>query len=232
MVGKGHQGVVVTCVDRASRYLIARQVEACATEPVTGNCSKRSAACPPRNVGASPWTTAASSPGRSSWKRSCDLPIYFAHPYHCWERGTNENTNGLLRQYLPKGTDLTLVTPEQLRGYVRQINHRPRKCLGFQTACEVFHARRRNSPGGPLPPSIDCSAVAEDRALLGSNPSAAAAQGQGRRCVYTTSPYPLSCLWPKAINPRGLGTESPGIECYCAIGSLGFLRMAVLHFAC
>ena len=61
------------------------------------------------------------------------MPIYFAHPYHSWERGTNENTNGLLRQYLPKGTDLTPVTSEQLHAYVRQINHRPRKCLDFQT---------------------------------------------------------------------------------------------------
>jgi hypothetical protein len=73
-------------------------------------------------------------------EKKLDLPIYFAHPYHSWERGTNENTNGLLRQYLPKGTDLRQVTPEQLRTYVRQLNHRPRKCLDFQTAGEVFHA--------------------------------------------------------------------------------------------
>ena len=70
------------------------------------------------------------------------MPIYFAHPYHSWERGTNENTNGLLRQYLPKGTDLTQVTPEQLRAYVRQLNHRPRKCLGYRTPFEVFHDHR------------------------------------------------------------------------------------------
>jgi transposase, IS30 family len=51
-----------------------------------------------------------------------------------------ENTNGLLRQYLPKGSDLTEVTSAELAGYVRQLNHRPRKCLGFQTAFEVFPA--------------------------------------------------------------------------------------------
>jgi IS30 family transposase len=74
-------------------------------------------------------------------EQKLDLPIYFAHPYHSWERGTNENTNGLLRQYLPKGSDLTLVTSEQLRSHVRQLNHRPRKCLGFQSPFEVFHAK-------------------------------------------------------------------------------------------
>ncbi len=73
-------------------------------------------------------------------EKKLQLPIYFAHPYHSWERGTNENTKGLLRQYLPQGSDLTGVSPKELAGYVRQLNHRPRKCLGFQTAFEVFHA--------------------------------------------------------------------------------------------
>jgi len=50
-------------------------------------------------------------------ERKLDLPIYFAHPYHSWERGTNENTNGLLRQYPPKSDDLTQVTPDQLYGF-------------------------------------------------------------------------------------------------------------------
>jgi len=77
----------------------------------------------------------------SELERRLRLPIYFAHPYHSWERGTNENTNGLLRQYLPKGTDLTQVTSEQLQSHVRALNHRPRKCLDFQTAFERVHAR-------------------------------------------------------------------------------------------
>ena len=139
VVGKGHRGVVVTCVDRASRYLIARQVEACATEPVT--CALQQTV---RRLPAAKRRSLTLDNGREfarplELEKKLDLPVYFAHPYHCWERGTNENTNGLLRQYLPKGTDLTEVTPEQLRSYVRQINHRPRKCLDFQTAFEVFH---------------------------------------------------------------------------------------------
>ena len=116
VVGKGHQGVVVTCVDRASRYLIARQVEACATEPVTGALQQTI-----RRLPAAKRRSLTLDNGREfarplELEKKLDLRVYFAHPYHCWERGTNENTNGLLRQYLPKGTDLTLVTPEQLRG--------------------------------------------------------------------------------------------------------------------
>lgn len=65
--------------------------------------------------------------------------VYFAHPYHSWERGTNENTNGLLRQFVPKGTDLTPLTPAQLRRYENYINIRPRKCLGYRSNQEVFN---------------------------------------------------------------------------------------------
>jgi IS30 family transposase len=64
------------------------------------------------------------------------LTVYFAAPYAAWQRGTNENTNGLLRQYFPKGTDFGRVTPRALRGAVDRLNHRPRKCLGYQTPHE------------------------------------------------------------------------------------------------
>ena len=76
-------------------------------------------------------------------EKQLKMPVYFAHPYHAWERGTNENANGLLRQYLPKGTDLSQLTDEQLQSHVRQLNDRPRKCLGFQTSFEVFHPQPR-----------------------------------------------------------------------------------------
>jgi IS30 family transposase len=77
-----------------------------------------------------------------SWheKTSAELrvPIYFTHPYHSWERGTNENTNGLLRQYFPpKGSDFTRITAAQIQAAELRLNHRPRKCLGYQTPLEV-----------------------------------------------------------------------------------------------
>jgi IS30 family transposase len=141
VVGKGHKGVVVTCVDRASRYLVARKVTACATEPVTRQLQQSL-----RRLPAEKRQSLTVDNGREfarpiELEEKLAMPIYFAHPYHSWERGTNENTNGLLRQYLPKGTDLTPVTSEQLHAYVGQLNRRPRKCLDFQSPFEVFHAR-------------------------------------------------------------------------------------------
>lgn len=68
---------------------------------------------------------------------SCD--IYFADPYCSWQRGTNENTNGLLREYYPKGMDLSLVTEFCLEEKVKKLNTRPRKCIGFLTPEEVLY---------------------------------------------------------------------------------------------
>ena len=67
-----------------------------------------------------------------------DLPVYFAHPHSPWERPSNENTNGLLRQYFPKSMELTDITEKQVLEAVERINHRPRKVLGFKTPHEVF----------------------------------------------------------------------------------------------
>ena len=64
--------------------------------------------------------------------------FYLATPYHSWERGLNEHTNGLVRQYLPKGTDFRTVTGAQVQVIEDRINHRPRKVLGYRTPAEVF----------------------------------------------------------------------------------------------
>jgi len=63
---------------------------------------------------------------------------YFAHPYHSWERGLNENTNGLIRQFFPKGKDLSEVTDSEIQAVMNKLNNRPRKCLGFKTPNQVF----------------------------------------------------------------------------------------------
>ncbi len=141
MVGKGRRGFLLTCVDRASRYLIARKLNACAAEPVAEQLQQTIRRLPTEKRHSLTLDNGREFARPIALEKKLDLPVYFAHPYHSWERGTNENTNGLLRQYLPKGADLTEVTTQQLRSCVRQINHRPRKCLDFQTAFEIFHAR-------------------------------------------------------------------------------------------
>ena len=67
-----------------------------------------------------------------------DADIYFAHPYSSWERGANENANGLLRQYVKKGSDLRQVTDEYIQFAQSRINNRPRKCLGFKQPAVIF----------------------------------------------------------------------------------------------
>ena len=67
-----------------------------------------------------------------------NLKFYFAHPYAAWERSTNENTNGLLRQYFPKKSDLQSVSNKAIEQAMSRLNFRPRKCLAFRTPFEVF----------------------------------------------------------------------------------------------
>ena len=70
--------------------------------------------------------------------RALGTDSYFCNPYHSWEKGAVENINGLIRRYIPKGTDIAKITEEQIRWIEWQLNNRPRKCLGYQTPAEVF----------------------------------------------------------------------------------------------
>ena len=141
MVGKGHRGKVVTCVDRRSRYLVARKVAQATAETVNDTLHAAMRRLPQDRR-----QTLTVDNGREFARHEklsglLHCSVYFAHPYHAWERGTCENTNGLLRQYLPKKTNLLELTAWELETYVNALNNRPRKCLNYRTPAEVFWHR-------------------------------------------------------------------------------------------
>ena len=138
VIGKGHQGALVTLVERKSRYTLARQVPANRAAQVGDAISDllrpHRALC----------HTLTFDNGKEfsdhAFIASClDADVYFAHPYCAWERGLNENTNGLLRQYFPKHTNLKTLSQDAVNDAVHLLNHRPRKCLQYRTPHEVFY---------------------------------------------------------------------------------------------
>ncbi len=137
VVGKAHQGVLVTLVERKSRYTLAQQLDsrhsAGVTEAVIALLRPHKSLC----------QTITFDNGKEFAEHafiasSLEADVYFAHPYRSWERGLNENTNGLLRQYFPKSTNLRKVTQHEVDDAVYRLNHRPRKCLNYRTPHEVF----------------------------------------------------------------------------------------------
>jgi len=82
--------------------------------------------------------------------KALDAACYFATPYHSWERGLNEHTNGLVRQYIPKSSDLSAVSDEEIQAIENRLNHRPRKVLNYRTPFEIFFAKPKKKLGVAL----------------------------------------------------------------------------------
>ena len=137
VIGKNHKGALVTLVDRCSKFTL-----------IAGIPNKRA-----DNVDAAiiellnPFKASLETITLDNGKefshhekiaQALGASIYFAHPYHSWERGLNEHTNGLLRQYFPKGSSLENVAKAEIVTAQYKLNHRPRKVLGFKTPYEVF----------------------------------------------------------------------------------------------
>lgn len=138
VVGPHHKGFIVTLVERKSRYTLAAQVCSKETLPVCEAIIELLR--PHRDVCHTITFDNGKEFAQHRHVAAClQAKVYFAHPYCSWERGLNENTNGLLRQYFPKGMDLLHVTQIQVQDAVYALNHRPRKCLGYKTPHEVFY---------------------------------------------------------------------------------------------
>lgn len=138
IVGSGKQGAIMTYACRNSRFLIASLMPD--RKAITFNESTiKSFKALPTAIA----KTFTSDNGKefsrfTELEKELNVKCYFANPYHSWERGTNENTNGLLRRYFPKGTNFKELTNEMIKNAVSAINNRPRKCLKYKTPQEVF----------------------------------------------------------------------------------------------
>lgn len=139
--GKKGTGGIATHVERRSRYLIAAKLPDKKAESFTSLSIKAFLGIPKPILQT---LTVDNGKEFSLFKEleiNTGLKIYFADPYSAWQRGTNENTNGLLRQYFPKGTNFLNVSEENLAFAVKKLNHRPRKCLNYQSPHKVFWKR-------------------------------------------------------------------------------------------
>jgi len=137
VIGKGHSGALVTIVERVTRFTVSQQVKGKSAKAVTA--ATLTLLTPFKNL----VRTITSDNGKEfahheKIAAELDCQFYFAHPYHSWERGLNENTNGLLRQYFPKSTDFKCVRNQAVVAAVNQLNKRPRKVLAFKTPFDLM----------------------------------------------------------------------------------------------
>lgn len=138
IVGKEKTARILTHVERKTGYLLANLLYDVSAEKIRVESVKSFQHIPNNKKKTS---TYDNGPEFADWElteRDLSIQIYFAHAYHSWERGTNENTNGLVRRYFPKGTYFSNIKIEQLNEVVKKINCRPRKRLGYQMPYEKF----------------------------------------------------------------------------------------------
>lgn len=136
--GNGKSGHIITYVERKSGYLVAGKVENATAENINTFTVREFKKIPPNKRLSITYDNGSEFSGYDTIEEQTGMTAYFAHPYHSWERGTNENTNGLLRQFYPKKSRFDTVTQEQLDKVVRLINNRPRKRLNYLTPYEIF----------------------------------------------------------------------------------------------
>ena len=137
MIGKNHKGALVTVVDRKSKFTLIKNVPSKQAEVVTQALIEMITPIKPITK------TITSDNGKEfayhkEVSEALETDFYFANPYHSWERGLNEHTNGLIRQYLPKKSTFINISKEEIIMIQNRLNHRPRKVLGYKTPYEVF----------------------------------------------------------------------------------------------
>jgi len=137
IIGKGHKGAIVSLVERKSIYTLLGKVERKKADLVADMEIRLLSPLRDR-VHTITKDNGLEFSGHQKVARKLKADIFFAHPYSSWERGLNENTNGLVRQYIPKSRKFDTVTDEEIDFIMHRLNHRPRKTLGYRTPYEGF----------------------------------------------------------------------------------------------
>ena len=140
LIGGSKNSYIATLVERYTRYVMLAKVKNKDTESVVSALIKQSKKLPGELYKSLTWDRGKELADHQRFTLETNIDVYFCDPRSPWQRGSNENTNGLLRQYFPKGTDLSVHSQARLNAVARQLNERPRKTLGFETPAERFNA--------------------------------------------------------------------------------------------
>ncbi|MFK7977266.1 MAG: IS30 family transposase [Halioglobus sp.] len=130
---------IATLVERNTRYVMMAKVNGKDTETVISALIKHAHKLPRELYKSLTWDRGKEVAHHQRFTLATDIKVYFCDPQSPWQRGSNENTNGLLRQYFPKGTDLSLHSQTKLNSVARQLNERPRKTLDYETPADRFN---------------------------------------------------------------------------------------------
>ena len=133
LIAGDQSSFIATIVERKTRFVVLAKVKNKETDEVVGSLIKQMRKLPKQLRSTLTWDRGAELAAHKDFALATDMDVYFCDPYSPWQRGSNENTNGLLRQYFPKGESVSHYTQAQLNAVAKELNTRPRKTLGFKT---------------------------------------------------------------------------------------------------
>ncbi|MDZ7857355.1 IS30 family transposase [Sphaerotilus sp.] len=136
--GARNASAIGTAVERHSRFVLLTQMNGCTATHALDGFTRRFNGVIPELRRSFTYDRGSEMARHLELTEATGMPVFFCEPYSPWQRGSNENMNGLVRQFLPKGTDLSTVTPQKLAYIESMLNDRPRKILGFRTPREVY----------------------------------------------------------------------------------------------